>query len=85
MHSWIDLVCEWFAGRAAAGTERCPHHVDFLTPNVLVGRLSFSREKAGVLSWGGAEAQRRSDVEAFPAATHALDVWVVEDKFTGQL
>lgn len=85
MHSWIDLVCEWFAGRAAAGIERCPHCVDFLTPSFLVGRPSVLGEKAGVLSRGGAAAQRRSDVEAFPAATHALDVWVVEDKFTGQL
>lgn len=46
-------------------------------------------EKDGLLSRGEGAGRdgglATSDVEAFTAATRALDIRVVEDKFTGQL
>lgn len=88
-------VCEWSAGTAVVKTQARPHLRDFLMSDSVRQHLVsqsffFFLDGTGVGAGrvvGGrrTEAPWCSDVEALSAATCALYVWIVEDKFTGQL
>lgn len=90
MHNWVSRMCvyEWSAGRAFVEMQARPHLRDFLMSVFLVSiqSLSLYRWDMG-LERGGcgrSEAPWSSDIEAFATAACALDVGIVEDKFTGQ-